>query len=390
MQTAETKRKSYVEEVFEGKIQSSVAEKLNAYQNDIEISKEEIKTIHSTFNIHELSLLALKRRFLLNRDKIVTFLIDRNINYTNICVTECKFCAFYRFPDEKDSYVLSYEAIARKIEELLKYGGTRILLQGGHNPKLRLSYYIDLLTFIKKNFPAINIDGFSPSEIEFISRVEKMDIESVLKELKKAGLDGLPGGGAEILVDRIREVIAPKKQKSESWLDVMEIAHKLNLTTTATMVIGFGETFDERLEHLEKIRILQKKSVSRGSKGFISFILWTAQHHNTRLSHLKYTDNFYTTAYDYLEMVAISRIFLNNIVHIGASWPTMGEKIASIALLYGADDFGGTMIEENVVSQASPSYKTFMKPSEIISSIKSAGFIPAQRDSNYNILKIYE
>ncbi len=377
--------------IFNEKIPSFLLQKITTYlssNNNIEISKEEIKTLKNTINLNEIGLLSLRKRFLINPANIVTFLVDRNINYTNICVTECKFCAFYRLPNAKDSYVIDYDTIAKKIEELLKYNGTRILLQGGHNPKLRLDYYINLLSYIKKNFPTITIDAFSPSEIEYISKLENIAIEEVLVALKNAGLDGLPGGGAEILVDKVRDFVSPKKQKSEDWLNVMEIAHKLKLTTTATMVIGLGETFDERLEHLEKLRALQKKSLSKGYQGFISFILWTAQHENTKLSHLKYDNGFYTTAYDYLEMIALSRIFLNNIPHIGSSWPTMGEKIATIALLYGADDFGSTMFEENVVSQASKFYKVSITPDEIVYNIKSSGFVPAQRDSNYNILKI--
>lgn len=351
-------------------------------------SKEEVLTLHTVLTLNELAMLASKIRYILNPQNIVTFLIDRNINYTNICVTECYFCAFYRLPNMKDTYVLDEETILKKVEELIKIGGTRILLQGGHNPKLKLQYYTRLLSSIKRNYPHLQIDGFTPSEIEFIAKVERMDIEKVLIELKAAGLDGLPGGGAEILVDSVREKVSPKKQNSQGWLDVMSIAHKIGLTTTATMVIGLGETFEERLQHLEKIRHLQNESLQKGYKGFISFIMWTAQHDNTALSHLKYSDGFYTTAYDYLETLAISRIFLNNIPHIAASWPTMGEKIASVALFYGADDFGSTMMEENVVSQASSNYKSCMLPEEIIRIIKSNGFIPAQRDSNYNILKI--
>ncbi len=397
MQEKTVVREMPIEYILNGKLTGSFHQRILSIINQsetndsqFEFSKEEITTLKNSININELGILGSKIRYKLNPTKTVTFLIDRNINYTNICVTECHFCAFYRLPNATDNYVLNEETIIEKIEELIKIGGTRILLQGGHNPKLKLSYYTNLLSSIKKKYPKLQIDAFTPSEIEFISKVEKMDVGRVLIELKNAGLDGLPGGGAEILVDRVRKIISPKKQSSEGWLDVMSIAHKLELTTTATMVIGFGETFEERLEHLEKLRNLQKKSLSEGYKGFISFIMWTAQHDNTNLSHLKYSDGYYTTPYDYLETVAISRIFLNNIRHIGVSWPTMGEKIASIALLYGADDFGSTMMEENVVSQASSHYKSSMKPEEIVHIIKSNGFTPAQRDSNYNILKIYD
>lgn len=390
-----------IEYLFDGKLSAYLQQKIvsiinyplplgNKEERQHEFPIEEMKKLRDSLTLNELGILASQIRYNLNPKNIVTFLIDRNINYTNVCITECHFCAFYRHLNAKDSYVLNEEILIEKIEELIKIGGTRILLQGGHNPKLRLSYYINLLSSIKKRYPHLQIDAFTPSEIEFIAKVEKMDIENVLIELKNAGLDGLPGGGAEILVDRVRRIISPKKQDSSGWLNVMEIAHKLGLTTTATMVIGFGETFEERLQHLEKLRNLQKRSLNNGYKGFISFIMWTAQHDNTSLSHLKYSDGFYSSAYDYLETLAISRIFLNNIPHISASWPTMGEKIASVALFYGADDFGSTMLEENVVSQASSCYKCSMKPQEIIDTIKNCGFTAVQRDSNYNTLKIIE
>jgi cyclic dehypoxanthinyl futalosine synthase len=352
-------------------------------------SYSEILELKNKLTINELGILAQKKRYQLNPTNYVTFLIDRNINYTNICVTECKFCAFYRHSTDTDAYVIDKDTLCKKIDELLKIGGTRILLQGGHNPKLKLTYYIDLLSFIKKRYPTLTINAFSPPEIDFIAKIEKTDSETVLTHLKNAGLDGLPGGGAEILVDRVRNLISPKKITANEWLEVMEIAHKLNLTTTATMVIGFGETFHERIEHLEKLRTLQEKSLKNGYKGFISFILWTAQHDNTELAKYKYMKGFYTTAYDYLETLAIARLYLHNIPHIQASWPTMGEKIASIALHFGADDFGSTMLEENVVSQASYHYKTSMTQEEIISAIKKEGFIPVQRDSDYNFLKVY-
>lgn len=342
------------------------------------ISKEEALSIFRDIDLLEIGERADKLRKALHPEGVVTFIVDRNINYTNICINKCRFCAFYREPDSPDAYLLSKEEIFRKIEETISLGGTQILLQGGINPELGIDYYIDLLRSIKERF-SINIHGFSPPEIVYLSERHKLTISETLLILKEAGLDSIPGGGAEILSDRVREVLSPKKIRSSVWLRVMEEAHGIGMRTTATMMFGSIEEPKDIVEHLDSIRNLQDRT-----GGFTAFIPWSFQPGNTELARISEYKG-HTTAVDYLRILSLSRIYLDNILNIQASWVTQGLKLAQIALRFGANDLGSTMIEENVVRAAGVSYRVTKE--DIIEAIKRAGFKPAQRDTNYKILK---
>jgi cyclic dehypoxanthinyl futalosine synthase len=298
--------------------------------------------------------------------------IDRNINYTNICISKCKFCAFYRSSGNKDSYVLSKDEIFKKIEEIISIGGTQFLLQGGLNPDLNIDYFTDLFTSIKERYDIV-IHALSPPEIFHIAKNSSISISETLKRLKNSGLDSIPGGGAEILVDDVRKRISPNKIDFARWRDIMIEAHKLDIPTSATMMFGSIEKKEDIVEHLLKIREIQDKT-----GGFVAFIPWTYQPLNTELGGKK------VTGVEYLKVLAISRIMLNNIPNIQVSWVTQGPKIAQIALRFGANDFGSTMLEENVVSAAGATFR--MDIEEIIYLIKDAGFIPCQRDNKYKIL----
>ncbi len=321
---------------------------------------------------------------------IVTFIVDRNINYTNVCINKCRFCAFYRDKDSPDAYVLSTDEIFKKIEETIALGGTQILLQGGIHPELGIDYYIELLKAIKGRY-RINIHGFSPPEITYLSERHNLTIRETLLILRQAGLDSIPGGGAEVLSDRIREILSPKKIKSSQWLKVMEEAHKIGMRTTATMMFGSIEEPEDIIEHLDAIRSLQDRT-----GGFTAFIPWSFQPKNTelgqtenRMSEKDPKPEIHTaTAVDYLRVLSISRIYLDNIKNIQASWVTQGLKLAQAALRFGANDFGSTMIEENVVKAAGVSYR--VSKEDIIKAIKDAGFRPAQRDTYYNILYMHD
>ena len=308
-------------------------------------------------------------------DNVVSFVVDRNINYTNICTSECKFCAFYRKEENSDAYVLTNEAVLEKIKETIQAGGTQIMLQGGLHPKLSLSYYVELLKLIKSNFD-ITIHSFSPAEIVHIAKQENMTVKDVLIALHKAGLDSLPGGGAEILVDEIRHKISPKKITAEQWLNVMEEAHNIGMKSTATMVIGFGETLEQRIEHMQKVKELQEKT-----GGFRAFITWTFQPGNTELGGKK------TNAWEYLRTLAVTRIYLDNIEHIQGSWVTQGQETGQITLAFGANDLGSIMLEENVVRAAGTAYE--MSINKMVNLIKATGKTPAKRDTEYNILKTF-
>jgi len=332
------------------------------------------------------------RRQQINPGSRVTYLIDRNINYTNVCVTDCQFCNFYTPKStDKKAYVNSKEILGHKIAEALTLGATRILMQGGHNPDLPFEYYTDLVGWIHRTFPAIEIDAFSPSEIEFMGDVSSQSWLEVLTELKAVGLRGLPGGGGEILDDEIRNRVSPKKIKTDNWLGIMEVAHSLDLTTTATMVIGFREAPRHRLNHFQRLRDTQDRSLAKGYRGFNAFISWPVQIENTPLGRSKFRDEYGATPTEYLRHTAMARIFLDNIPHLAASWPTMGAKVGQVALHFGCDDFGSTMIEENVVSAAGAPTKVspMMTVPEIHRQIRSAGFYPAQRNTSYNILRDY-
>ncbi|HBG92192.1 MAG: dehypoxanthine futalosine cyclase [Nitrospirae bacterium RIFOXYB2_FULL_43_5] len=332
----------------------------------------------------------------LHPEKTGTFIVDRNINYTNICINKCTFCAFWRDKENRDAYVLSEDELFRKIEETIRLGGTQILIQGGLHPDFNIEYYINLLKSIKSRFD-INVHGFSPPEICYIADKSDLTIREALRVLKSSGLDSIPGGGAEILSDRVREILSPRKIKSSSWLKVMEEAHRLGMRTTATMMFGSVEKPEDIIEHLDAIRNLQDRT-----KGFTAFIPWTFQPGNTELAQkskgtvpdLRTEQSEVVesglspcgaTAVEYLRVLALSRIYLDNIKNIQASWVTQGLKIAEVALRFGANDFGSTMIEENVVASAGVSYR--VSKEDIIRAIKNAGFTPAQRDTYYNIIK---
>ena len=309
----------------------------------------------------------------LHPERLVTFIVDRNINYTNICVNKCKFCAFYREAESPDAYILSREEIFTKIEETLAQGGTQILMQGGVHPDLGIEYFEDLFRSIKAYY-AIQIHSLSPSEISYVAKKADLSIKDALTRLKAAGLDSIPGGGAEILVDRVRKKVSPNKIRWRQWADVMRAAHKLGMPTTATMMFGSVETDKEIMEHLLRLRDIQDET-----GGFTAFIPWTYQPGNTELGGRS------ATAVEYLKVLALSRIMLDNFDNIQASWVTQGAKIAQVALEFGANDFGSTMIEENVVAAAGITFR--MTKQEIVNIIQDAGYVPAQRDTRYNILK---
>jgi cyclic dehypoxanthinyl futalosine synthase len=315
---------------------------------------------------------------------IVTYLVDRNINYTNVCIIDCGFCAFYRKPASPEGYILTHEEIGRKIEQLLEWGGTRILLQGGVHPYLKLDYYEDLLRYIKERYPTIQIDGFSPVEVWNLARIAKLPLAEVLHRLHAAGLDGLPGGGAEILDNRTRQRIAPHKGTWESWIEAERLAQRERLTTSATMVYGFGEELEERVLHLIRLRDLQDESLAANGNGFTSFICWSYQPDNTAMGGTR------APGAEYLRMVAFSRLLLDNFDNISASWPSQGAELARQALHCGANDFGSTMMEENVVSAAGADVGTCMTVEQIHAQIRQAGFRPAKRDSRYRILALYD
>jgi cyclic dehypoxanthinyl futalosine synthase len=308
-------------------------------------------------------------------DGMATFQIDRNINYTNICRNECSFCAFYRSKDHPEAYVLSQEEIERKISEAIELSGTQVMLQGGINPDLTIDYYIHMFQEIKKKFD-IRIHSLSPPEIVHLSELSGLTIAETLQKLMKAGLDSLPGGGAEILVDHVRQRISPKKISSGRWLEVMEEAHKLGLKTTATMMIGTVENIRDRISHLQKIRDLQDRT-----GGFLSFIPWTFQPGNTALGGKS------VSTLEYLRTLSLSRIFLDNFPNVQGSWVTQGKDIGQMCLSFGANDHGSIMIEENVVRAAGVSHRITVD--EMVDLIKKAGKIAAQRDTEFNILKVY-
>ncbi len=334
------------------------------------IDEQEAVDLYRRAGFHELGQLASLKRFKENPEPVVTYVIDRNINYTNVCISGCKFCAYYCAPESEEGFVLSFEELGRKIKETKALGGTQILLQGGLHPGLSLDFYEDMLRFIK-SFD-IHCHGFSPPEIVHFAKLSGLSVKEVLKRLISAGLDSIPGGGAEILVDNVRKQIAPRKANSAEWLNVMETAHKLGLRTTATMMFGHLESLEDRIQHLSKLRHLQDKT-----GGFTAFIPWPFQPGNTAINCRP------ATAHEYLKMLAISRIFLDNFQNIQASWVTQGYKVAQMALFFGANDFGSTMIEENVVAAAGVSHR--LSEEEIRRHIREAGFHPRQRLMDYSL-----
>ena len=322
----------------------------------------------------ELGAEADRIRTALHPHNTVTYIVDRNINYTNVCVADCGFCAFYRKPKDAEGWTLSYEQIGAKIDEAKALGGVQILMQGGHNPYIPFEWYLDLLRYIKTYHP-IHIHGFSPSEVDFWAKLYRMEARDVIRELQKAGLNSIPGGGGEILVQRVRDEVAKKKAGADRWLEIMEIAHQEGMKTSVTMMYGIGETLAERLEHLERVKEVQART-----HGFTAFICWPLQPENTpRMSHMQKTD-----AVDYLRTVAISRIVLDNVPNLQSSWVTMGMKVGQTALRFGCNDFGSLMIEENVVSAANTTHRTSIDEMERL--IRDAGFTPARRRQDYSII----
>ena len=323
----------------------------------------------------ELGADADRVRKALHPEGVVTYIVDRNINYTNVCVADCGFCAFYRRPQHNEGWTLSYEQIGAKIDEVRALGGVQILIQGGHNPYIPFQWYLDLMRYIKEHHP-IHIHGFSPSEVDFWSTLYRMDAREVIRELVKAGLDSIPGGGGEILVQRVRDQVAKKKAGADRWLEVMEIAHQEGLKTSCTMMYGIGETPAERIEHLVRLKDLQART-----GGFTAFICWPLQPENTpTMSQMPKTD-----AVEYLRTTAFARTVLDNIPNIQASWVTMGLKVGQVALHYGCNDFGSLMLEENVVSAANTTHRT--TTDEIESLIRGAGFEPRRRRQNYQLIE---
>ncbi len=339
------------------------------------ITDEEFLTLSHDADLFQLGFLADAIRKHKHPERYVTYVVDRNINYTDICVSACKFCAFFKAPEDKAGYLLSKDELADKIRETQDLGGTQILLQGGLHPDLSLEYYEDMLRFMKKT--GIHIHGFSPPEVCHFAEISKLSIAEVIKRLIAAGLDSIPGGGAEILNDRVRESTAPRKCNADQWIEVMEEAHKQGLRTTATMMFGHIETIEERLEHLRRLRELQDRT-----QGFTAFIPWPFQPDNTVLNDLGTIEK--TTGFAYLRMLALSRIYLDNFDNIQASWVTQGPKIAQISLSFGANDFGSTMIEENVVAAAGISFR--LSEQEIKRLVTDAGFEPKQRLMDYSLV----
>jgi cyclic dehypoxanthinyl futalosine synthase len=331
--------------------------------------------------LEELGALADQRRRQAKRssysgegNEIVTYIVDRNINYTNVCNVYCKFCAFYRTEKDDDHYVISLEQLDQKLDELSAVGGVQILMQGGHHPKLSFEWYINLLRHIREKYPHINIHGFSPPEFQHFVEVFGMPLREVMAKFKDAGLGSIPGGGGEILVDRVRQKISPLKIKSDEWLEVMQVAHELGLKSSATMMFGHVETIAERIEHLQRIRDQQD-----ASGGFTAFICWTFQPENTVLKVKRKT-----SVAEYLRTQALARIFLDNIENIQSSWVTQGPGIGQVALKFGANDFGSVMMEENVVSSAGTTFRLDAK--QIESLIRDAGYKPRRRNNWYKLL----
>jgi cyclic dehypoxanthinyl futalosine synthase len=356
--------------------------------------------------LEELGALADRRRQLAkataynNRgNEIVTYNVDRNVNYTNVCNVYCKFCAFYRVEKDDDSYVITLPELDKKIEETIALGGNQMLMQGGHHPKLTKQWYLDLLSHVKNKFPTFNIHGFSPSEFVHFRDVFNEPLEKIISDFKNAGLGSIPGGGGEILVDRVRQRIAPLKAMSNDWLEVMDVAHRLGLYSSATMMFGHVETIEDRIEHLERLRAQQEISLNRRTAvaavsdtsekietgatpilpgHFTAFIAWTFQAEHTKLKAPT------VGAHEYLRMQALARIYLDNFANIQSSWVTQGLEIGQVALKYGANDLGSIMIEENVVSQAGTTFR--MTVPDMHRLINDLGYEPHQRDNWYRLV----
>lgn len=351
-------------------INDSIQQKIT---NSTRLSREDAHELFLYGDLLELGLAANEVCQRMHPEPFRTYVVDRNINYTNICISRCKFCAFYRNPGAEDGYLLSDDVIYAKIAEAFALGATQILMQGGLHPDLKIEYYEHLMRGISDRF-GVDIHSFSPPEIVHIAKVSGLSIEATIERLRNSGLSSIPGGGAEVLSDSSRARVSPGKCSASQWLDVMETAHKLGMRTTATMMFGHGESISERLDHLTSLRDLQDRT-----GGFTAFIPWTFQPTNTELGGQA------LGGYEYLRMLAISRLFLDNFANIQASWVTQGAKIGQIALHFGGNDLGSTMIEENVVAAAGVSFR--MSEEEMRQAISVAGFLPRRRDTYYKILE---
>jgi cyclic dehypoxanthinyl futalosine synthase len=366
------------------------------------ITREEALRL-AALPLEELGALADRRRQLAKAaaydrrgNEIVTYIVDRNVNYTNVCNVYCKFCAFYRTEKDADAYVIPLAEMDRKIEETVALGGTQILLQGGHHPKLTKQWYLDLLGHMKAKFPQVNIHGFSPSEFIHFREVFNEPLEQIISDFRAAGLGSIPGGGGEILVDRVRKRISPLKAMTDDWLEVMDVAHRLGLYSSATMMFGHVETLEDRIEHLDRLREQQDKSLQRRNGAgrdhpkseirnpkpeaghFTAFIAWTFQPENTRLKVPT------AGAHEYLRTQALARIYLDNFENVQSSWVTQGPDIGQVALRFGANDLGSIMIEENVVSQAGATFR--MTVADMHRLIRDLGYEPRQRDNWYRLV----
>ncbi len=342
------------------------------------ITPEEAKTLWNELDLASMGFLANEVRKRKHPEGVVTFVIDRNVNYTNICIAGCKFCAFYRKKGDPDAYTLELESIFEKVRELLDWGGTTLLMQGGINPDLPLSFYEKMISSIRERFPEVQIHCFSAPEIVYLAKLERISIREVLRRLKDAGLMSVPGGGAEILSQEVRDRISPGKCTVQEWEEVHQTAHELGMTTTATMMFGHIERIEHIIEHLERVRRIQDET-----GGFTAFIPWTFQRGNTKLDHIEPAGSPY-----YLKVLALSRIYLDNFVNVQSSHVTQTMPIGMVGLHFGANDLGSVMIEENVIS--STDFKVRIpKVEEMVGAIRDAGFIPAQRDTYYRIKKIF-
>jgi len=336
------------------------------------LNKSEARYAWDMHDVFSLGQRAHQLRLDMHPEGVVTYIVDRNINYTNVCVSACKFCAFFKGPGEEGGYVLPTETILAKVQETVDLGGYQILLQGGMNPDLPLGYYTDLLATMKSHFPRVAVHGFSPSEVWYLSEKEARPVADILTQLRQAGLDSMPGGGAEILVDEVRSRVSPRKCTADQWLFVMETAHGLGMRTTATMMFGQGETFEQRVEHLDRLRDLQDRT-----GGFTAFIPWTFQPRNTRMEMPEASSG------EYLKFLALCRLYLDNIDNIQASWVTQGPMVGQLALFWGANDFGSTMLEENVVAATGVHFR--LPESELRLLVERAGFVPRRRTMDYTL-----
>ncbi len=352
---------------------AEITEKLNSGGR---IDRGEARYLLKCADLLAVGRLADNVRRRLHPHNRVTFVVDRNVNYTNICLSGCRFCAFYRSPGAEGGYLLSHEEIFVKVRVLVEQGGTQLLLQGGLHPDLRIEWFEELFRGIRKRFPSVQIHSLSPAEIVHIAGLSGLSVAECLRRLRAAGLASLPGGGAELLVDGVRRRVSPNKIGWRQWSAVMEEAHRQGMATTATLVFGFGERLADIIEHLFRLRDLQP-----AEGGFRAFIPWTFQPDNTELGGEG------ATGVDYLKVLAVSRLVLDNIPNIQASWVTQGPAVAQTALFFGANDLGGTMLEENVVAAAGTSFR--LSKEEIISLIREAGFLPARRDTGYRVLEEY-